>query len=99
MAFSPDGRRLLTGDSDGSVTLWDARRGGDPLAVMHEHDDRVFLLTFSPDGVHVLSADGTTIRWFTCDARRSVDDMLTIAKQRATRTLTDAERRIFLHEG
>ncbi|KAE9386243.1 WD40 repeat-like protein [Gymnopus androsaceus JB14] len=42
VAFSPDGTRIVSGSSDGTVRIWDANTGaqiGDPL---HGHDDTVF---------------------------------------------------------
>ena len=52
MAFSRDGRRLATGSWRGSVKLWDAEAGGEPLRTFPESrklaDRRA--LAFSPDG-------------------------------------------------
>jgi WD40 repeat protein len=61
VAFSPDGRVLVTGSADGVVRSWDAASGtprGEPLAV---HTDGVSAVAFSPDGRLLASAswDGT----------------------------------------
>jgi WD40 repeat protein len=49
VAFSPDGRVLASGSSDGTVSLWDvaaARR----RASLKEHPGQVWCVAFSPDG-------------------------------------------------
>jgi WD40 repeat protein len=49
VAFSPDGGHLASGDLDGNVTIWDARKG-DKLRNFPAHNRRVWALAFSPDG-------------------------------------------------
>jgi WD40 repeat protein len=59
VAYSPDGRRLATGNLDGSVKVWDATSGyprelltlgGQSLPLGH--------VTFSPDGSRLAAAGG-----------------------------------------
>ena len=59
MAFSPDGKTVLTGSSDKTARLWDAATGR-PLGLPMKHQDLVRAVAFSPDGKTVLtgSADG-----------------------------------------
>jgi WD40 repeat protein len=59
-AFSPDGRRLVTGGGNGIVDVWNWRRRK-LLAALPEHGDFVNSVQFSPDGKQILSAsdDGT----------------------------------------
>jgi WD40 repeat protein/tetratricopeptide (TPR) repeat protein/tRNA A-37 threonylcarbamoyl transferase component Bud32 len=59
VAFSPDGRRVLTGSGDGTARLWAASTGrplGQPLA----HDGPVVAVAFSPDGQIILTCCQTS---------------------------------------
>jgi WD40 repeat protein len=63
LAFSPDGRRAVTGHFDGTARIWDIRSGESrPLA---GHQGPVIWVAFSPDGKQVLTAsqDGTVRLW------------------------------------
>ena len=69
VAYSPDSHHVLTGDRDGTITKWDARKHtrvaegfGDPSLVN---------LAFSPDGNTFASAseDGTVRLWQTATMR------------------------------
>jgi hypothetical protein len=64
VAFSPDGKTILTGSSDHSARLWETANGqpiGEPLL----HGDRIRSVAFSPDGRTVLTAsfDQTARLW------------------------------------
>ncbi|HKI31095.1 MAG TPA: protein kinase [Gemmataceae bacterium] len=54
-AFSPDGRRIVTGDSDGAVQLWDADTGAPLLDRPLQHKGSIRLAFFSADGRRLLS--------------------------------------------
>ena len=63
-AFSPDGKRGITGCLDGSLVLWDVESGSS-LHELKGHTDKVWSVAWSVDLRHVLSAaeDGTLRFW------------------------------------
>jgi WD40 repeat protein len=67
LAFSPDGRSLVSGAQDGSVRVWSVDRE-EPRAFLDGHTDFVTSVAFSADGRLVVSAavDRTVRIW---DAR------------------------------
>jgi hypothetical protein len=66
VAFSPDGKLVLTGFSDGTVRLWETE-SGKPLGTLEGHSSSVNSVAFSPDGKLVLtgSYDRTARLWET----------------------------------
>jgi tetratricopeptide (TPR) repeat protein len=64
VAYSPDGKTVLTGSRDNTARLWDAATGR-PLGPPMAHQGRVVAVAFSPDGKAALtgSADGTARLW------------------------------------
>jgi WD40 repeat protein len=70
VAFSPDGKRALSGGDDGTVRLWDVASGKE-LRRLDGHREAVTAVAFSPDGR--LAATGgrdRTIRLWDLDAGR-----------------------------
>ena len=64
MAFSPDGKRIVTGSEDKTVKVWDAETGQEVLA-LKGHTDDVSSVAFSPDGKRIVtgSEDRTVKVW------------------------------------
>jgi WD40 repeat protein len=77
VAFSPDGKQVVSGSHDKTVRLWDAATGA-LLQTLEGHEDYVRSVAFSPNGkplptLHSLSkwiADGTAnILWLPSEYR------------------------------
>ena len=64
MAFSPDGRRIVSGSYDKTVKVWDAATGQETLT-LKGHSMAVTSVAFSPDGRRIVSGseDGTVKVW------------------------------------
>jgi len=92
VAFSPDGTRIAAGSQDGTVRLFDAATGGELLVLRGR--DTVGYVAFSSDGSMLISSgEWDVVRVWALD----LDDLLEIARDEVTRSLTDAECRQYLH--
>ncbi len=72
VAFSPDGKRLVTGHHDESVTLWDLSSAEPNKQLLGKHRRPVTSVAFSPDGRIVASAgiDRNVMLWDTAKRAR-----------------------------
>ncbi len=64
VAMSPDGRHLVSGNSNGSVRIWDANTGKEITAIKG-HTKMVNSVAYSPDGTIIasVSEDGSVSIW------------------------------------
>jgi WD40 repeat protein/DNA-binding SARP family transcriptional activator/energy-coupling factor transporter ATP-binding protein EcfA2 len=98
VSFDGRGDRLVSAGRDGTIRIWDAA-GGDSLVVLYRHKGIASGADFSGDGRHVVSAGDDGIRITTCETCGSVQDALRVARTRAPRTLSAAERQRLLPGG
>ncbi|MGK7904945.1 MAG: caspase family protein [Hormoscilla sp.] len=64
VAFSPDGKRIVSGSKDNTIGLWDLE--GNPIGEpFRGHENSVWLVAFSPDGKRIVSgsSDNTIRLW------------------------------------
>ena len=62
VAFSPDGRFIVSGSGDRTLGLWDAANGA-LLKTFRGHDGPVYSVAFSPDGRFIVSgSDDQTLK-------------------------------------
>jgi WD40 repeat protein/serine/threonine protein kinase len=58
VAFSGDGKRIVSGDLNNTIKIWDAQRGGPALLELKGHTGHVNSVAFSPDGTRLVSGSG-----------------------------------------
>ncbi|KAJ7939390.1 WD40-repeat-containing domain protein, partial [Mycena leptocephala] len=72
VAFSPDGARIVSGSSDKTICVWDARTCEALMEPILGHTESVWSVAFSPDGARIASGsdDKTILVWDarTCEA-------------------------------
>lgn len=92
VAFSPDGKYIATASADKSAKIWDGHTGKELLTL--EAPDGLTSVAFSPDGSQLATAgrDGTNRIYLL-----RIGDLVTLAKQRVTRSLTTEECFQYLH--
>ncbi len=97
VSFSPGGRRIATGNVDGTVRIWDAETRRE-LAVLREHVDGAVIVAFSPDGQRLATGtvDGTVRIWDASpvtDETRDRRDALSLVRYHLERVDSEAALR------
>ena len=92
LAFSSDGTRLAVGSAD-EVRVFDAGSGAEVQVLRYGGVAGVDKVVFSPDGSMLASSADDGMRVWALD----IGDLLQIARQNVTRSLSDAECRRYLH--
>jgi WD40 repeat protein len=81
LAFSPDGKMIAVGTTNGKMELWDSESGRKLPSLVHEQAMAVTQIVFSPDGRLIASADvGRTGSPRPGDARHSPTDYVTTVR-------------------
>ncbi len=88
VAFSPDGRSIVTASTDGTVRLWSAETGSEMALLRPPSPTAVKRVFFSPDGQYVsaLTHQGHLYLW-----AATWEMLLKLARDRTQRQLTLAE--------
>jgi WD40 repeat protein len=92
LAYGSDGSQVATAGVDGAVRLWDPDTEEQDLE-LRGHGTPVQAVVFSPDGTRLASVgnDGLVRVW-----ALEIDDLISIAERRLTRSFSDDECRQFL---
>jgi len=83
LAYSPDGGRLATASTDGSVKIWDVSNGRE-LRNYRGHPEAVRAVVFAPDGKTVASAAANDIKIWDPETGKEVRTIAAHAAARST---------------
>ncbi|KAI5117680.1 hypothetical protein M0805_008459 [Coniferiporia weirii] len=78
VAYSSDGRQIVSGSSDKVLRIWDAQTGSPVGESLTGHLDYINSVAYSPDGRHIVSgSDDWTLRIWDAQTRSPVGEPLT----------------------
>ncbi|KIJ55996.1 hypothetical protein M422DRAFT_78458, partial [Sphaerobolus stellatus SS14] len=73
VAFSPDGKCIVSGSDNKTIQIWDAETGENVGEPLEGHTGGVVSVAFSPDGKHIVSGSyDKTIRIWNAETGKSV---------------------------
>jgi WD40 repeat protein len=73
VAYSPDGRHIISGSTDNTIRIWDAETGAAVGGPLQGHTDVVRSVACSPNGRHIISgSDDMTIRIWDAESGAAV---------------------------
>jgi len=93
LAFTPDGKKIASASIDGTARLWDAITGVNLLTLPIDSDVVPGPISFSPDGKRLAVGTELGVNIFILP----IGDLVALAKQRVTRSLTTDECQQYLH--
>jgi len=75
VAFSPDGKQILSGSDDETIKLWDVNSGRE-IRTFSSHRRSILSVAFSPDGKQILSGSGDqTIKLWDVNTGREIKEI------------------------
>ncbi len=100
VAWSPDGKRILSGSYDNTLKVWDAEKGQHVLS-LKGHTGFVYRVAFSLDGKRVSGKDNTgkILTWDTTTGQL-LTDADSMPQREQTETISrDGSLRAFIEDG
>ncbi|KIJ58283.1 hypothetical protein HYDPIDRAFT_59527, partial [Hydnomerulius pinastri MD-312] len=77
VAYSPDGQHIVSGSSDKTIRIWNARTGQLVTDPLQGHTSSINSVAYSPDGQHIVSGSSDkTIRIWNARTGQLVTDPL-----------------------